>query len=67
MDTVCFLQIKKKEVICFINHSRKPNLILRRYPIAIIVKRDISPGDELTIDYRKEPLNSQYINDRPFL
>ena len=39
----------------FINHSCDPNAFMRILPgdrIAIFARRDIQPGEELTIDYR---------------
>jgi SET domain-containing protein len=39
----------------FINHSCDPNAFMRVVPgekVAIFARRDIQPGDELTIDYR---------------
>ncbi len=51
----------------FINHSRNPNLILRRYPVALITLRPINPGEELTIDYRKEPLRKEYLEKATYL
>lgn len=51
----------------FINHSRKPNLVLRRYPLAVISGSHIEEGEELTIDYRKEPLNKKYLEKSTYL
>ena len=39
----------------FINHSCDPNAFMRTLPgekVAIFARRDIRPGEELTIDYR---------------
>lgn len=39
----------------YINHSCDPNAFMRIVPgqkVAIFARRDISPGEELTIDYR---------------
>lgn len=39
----------------YINHSCDPNAFMRIIPgekVAIFARRDISPGEELTIDYR---------------
>ena len=46
----------------FINHSRTPNVAIRYNPIRLITLRDILPNEELTLDYRKEPLNKEYLN-----
>lgn len=45
----------------YINHSRYPNLILRKYPLRIITVYDIDKNEELTLDYRKEPLPKDYL------
>lgn len=44
-----------------INHSRKPNLKLRRDPFRVVTLRDISRNEELLLDYRDEPLRDSYI------
>lgn len=46
----------------FINHSDNPNLRLEYNPLRIVVFRDLNRGDELTLDYNKEPLPEQYLN-----
>ena len=46
----------------YINHSRKPNLEIRYFPIRIVATRDISIGVELLLDYRNEPLREEYIS-----
>jgi SET domain-containing protein len=51
----------------FINHSIDPNVILRRYPVTLISIQDIHKGEEITIDYRKEPLNYNYAKNANFL
>lgn len=45
----------------FINHSRKPNLILANNPLRVVVLADVKSGEELTLDYRSEPLPPEYI------
>ena len=45
----------------FINHSHNPNLRLEYNPLRIVVSRDLNTGDELTLDYNKEPLPEQYL------
>jgi uncharacterized protein len=45
----------------FINHNRAPNLILKQNPLVIIALRDIQENEEMTLDYRKEPLPKSYI------
>lgn len=51
----------------FINHSRSPNTILNRYPLAVLTLRKIYTGEELTLDYRKEPLNKEYVAAATYL
>ena len=48
----------------YINHSRKPNLTLKHNPLRVVSDRDISKGEELTLDYRLEPLPDEYIQGR---
>lgn len=45
----------------YINHARKPNVELRSYPLEVVAIRDIAQGEELLLDYRKEPLNEEYL------
>lgn len=45
----------------FINHSTNPNLRLEYNPLRIVVSSDLNKGDELTLDYNKEPLPEQYL------
>lgn len=45
----------------FINHSNNPNLRLEYNPLRIVVSSDLNRGDELTLDYNKEPLPEQYL------
>lgn len=46
----------------FINHSRLPNLQIERFPLQVVAIRDIAHDEELFLDYRKEPLNEEYLN-----
>lgn len=50
----------------FINHSRDPNCRVRidRHNALVVLESitDISPGTELTLDYRKESLPESYIS-----
>jgi len=46
----------------YINHSFKPNVELRYFPIRIVAIKNIDIGEELTIDYRNEPLTDQYLS-----
>lgn len=45
----------------YINHQRAPNLLLLHDPLRVVTLRCISKGDEMTLDYRKEPLSPEYI------
>ena len=51
----------------FINHSRDPNCEIRYVmsepdTLLIVSKRFIKMGEELTLDYRLEPLNPEYVS-----
>lgn len=45
----------------YINHARQPNVELRSRPLEVVALRDIAQGEELLLDYRKEPLNEEYL------
>ena len=45
----------------YINHSRTPNLVLQKKPLRVIALRDIAKDEELSLDYRNEPLPVEYI------
>jgi len=48
----------------YINHSRNPNLQLTRtLPLKVLAIKDVSRGDELTLDYRNEPLSEEYLEN----
>lgn len=47
----------------YINHSRTPNLVLKYFPLRIEAIYDIEQNVELTLDYRKENLPEEYIED----
>jgi len=46
----------------YINHSRSPNVEIRQHPMHLVSIKTIQSGDELTIDYRKESLSSEYLS-----
>lgn len=48
----------------YINHSRTPNLKLAGSPLKVIALRSISEGEELTLDYRKEKLSTEYLHKK---
>ena len=58
-----YLTRRKRTKYGFINHSRSPNLELRGVPIEIVVMKDIAAGEELLLDYRKEPLSEDYLKN----
>ncbi len=45
----------------YINHDRHPNVQLTKYPLKIVAICDIYKNTEITIDYRCEPLNPDYL------
>ncbi len=45
----------------FINHSRTPNLRISGWPLRVVAARTIEAGEELLLDYRKEPLRKEYL------
>lgn len=45
----------------FINHSRTPNLQVLRDPLRIVTRQAITAGQELSLDYREEPLPDDYL------
>lgn len=47
----------------YINHSRKSNVKIVKYPLRLIAVEDIEKDAELTLDYRCEPLNYEYIKN----
>jgi hypothetical protein len=53
----------------FINHSRTPNLELRRDPLSVVSLCRIEKNEELLLDYREEPLRDSYLegHGRTFL
>lgn len=48
----------------FINHSRKPNLLVQiEFPfVKLIATRNICEGEEFFLDYRKEPFPKEYLS-----
>lgn len=44
----------------FVNHSRTPNCALILEPLRLVAIRDIKKDEELTFDYRTEPLPDIY-------
>lgn len=49
----------------YINHSRTPNAEVSLSDdgrLGIIAVTDLKPGDELLLDYRREPLPDEYLN-----
>lgn len=46
----------------YINHSFTPKVEIKYFPMRILAIVDIAVGDELTIDYRCEPLTKEYLS-----
>ncbi len=51
----------------YINHSRTPNLALRQAPLVLMARSRIEAGQELTLDYRAEPLRDAYVRCATYL
>ena len=53
----------------YINHSFFPNALIKNDPLRLVSISNILLGDELTIDYRNEPLSEEYLSrpDKHFL
>ena len=53
----------------YINHGSIPNVSIKNDPFRLLSTTDIIAGDELTIDYRNEPLSEEYLSrpDKQFL
>jgi len=47
----------------YINHAREPNVAIEQYPLRLIAIENIGKDMEITLDYRKEPLNYEYIKN----
>lgn len=48
----------------YINHSREPNVMIKRDEgdrINLVTFQEVLVGDELLLDYRKEPLSESYL------
>ena len=60
-DTLLVRPLRTK--YSFINHSRVPNLELVPFPLRIVAKKEISAGEEFVLDYRKEPLRQEYLEN----
>jgi SET domain-containing protein len=50
----------------YINHSRIPNVEILHYPLRLVAIHDIQKHEEITLDYRQEPLNDEYIQNHGF-
>ena len=48
----------------YINHSKTPNVAIKYNPIRIEVIQDIKNNEEILIDYSKEPLKQNYLQDQ---
>lgn len=45
----------------FINHDRAPNARLAQDPLRVVSARTIACDEEITLDYRQEPLRKEYL------
>ena len=61
LDDSMYLLRPYRTKYSYINHSRTPNLLLEYSPLRVVATKDIPPGEELTLDYRKEPLPQEYL------
>lgn len=48
----------------YINHSRQPNLLILYNPIRVVADEDIPKNTELSLDYRSESLNKEYLENQ---
>ena len=48
----------------YINHSSVPNVEIKYNPIRIETIKQINKNDEIVIDYNKEPLKKEYLDDK---
>lgn len=62
MPNDCVLLRIIRTKYCYINHSRTPNCELRSFPPKLVTLRTIQADEELTLDYRKEPLPEFYLS-----
>ena len=67
LDTETLLIRPFRTKYSYINHSRSPNTILERFPLRLTAILNINSGDELTIDYRREPLSDDYLRSATYL
>jgi len=45
----------------YINHSREPNAKVVGSPLKVVAIKTIAKGEEITLDYRDEPLPQEYV------
>ncbi len=60
-DTLLVRSLRTK--YSYINHSRNPNTKILYHPLRVVAIKDIPKDEEITIDYRNEPLNYEYIKN----
>lgn len=60
-DTLLVRSLRTK--YSYINHSQTPNTEIFYHPLRIVAIEDIDKDQEILIDYRKEPLNYEYIKN----
>jgi hypothetical protein len=57
---------RKKTMYSLINHSVNPNAILVPSVRAVVALRDLPAGEEVTLDYLREPLPEAYLTGHGF-
>ena len=64
LDTNTLLVRAFRTKYSYINHSSDPNVEVKYNPIRIETIKDIREGDEILIDYNKEPLKQTYLENK---
>jgi predicted DNA binding CopG/RHH family protein len=61
LNDLTLLVRKKRSAYYYLNHSRSPNVRVSETGLQIISSRPIARGEELTLDYLKQPLPRRYL------
>ena len=64
LDTKTLLVRAFRTKYSYINHSSDPNVEVKYNPIRIETIKEIRGGDEILIDYNKEPLKQTYLENK---
>jgi len=64
LDTNTLLVRAFRTKYSYINHSSVPNVEIKYNPIRIETIKQINKNDEIVIDYNKEPLKKEYLDDK---